>query len=73
MAPAQQLLAEVRADEARLLHSALSDGERYDTWRRARADLIDIDVESAPAPEEPVEDVPADEPAEPLEPEQDMP
>jgi primosomal protein N' (replication factor Y) len=25
-----------------VLHSALSDGERYDTWRRARAGLIDI-------------------------------
>lgn len=25
-----------------VLHSALSDGERYDTWRRARAGLFDI-------------------------------
>lgn len=25
-----------------ILHSHLSDGERYDTWRRARAGLIDI-------------------------------
>jgi primosomal protein N' (replication factor Y) len=27
-----------------VLHSALTDGERYDTWRRARADLIDVVV-----------------------------
>ncbi len=27
-----------------VLHSALTDGERYDTWRRARAGLIDIVV-----------------------------
>ncbi|MBN1178883.1 MAG: primosomal protein N' [Anaerolineae bacterium] len=25
-----------------VLHSALSDGERYDTWRRARAGLVDV-------------------------------
>ena len=25
-----------------ILHSALSDGERYDSWRRARAGLVDI-------------------------------
>jgi primosomal protein N' (replication factor Y) len=25
-----------------VLHSALTDGERYDTWRRARAGLIDV-------------------------------
>lgn len=25
-----------------VLHSALTDGERYDTWRRARADLVDV-------------------------------
>ncbi|MCX7682287.1 MAG: primosomal protein N' [Anaerolineae bacterium] len=25
-----------------ILHSGLSDGERYDTWRRARAGLVDI-------------------------------
>ena len=25
-----------------VLHSALSEGERYDTWRRARAGLVDI-------------------------------
>ncbi len=27
-----------------VLHSALTDGERYDTWRRARAGLVDIVV-----------------------------
>lgn len=27
-----------------VLHSALSDGERYDTWRRARAGLFDIAI-----------------------------
>ncbi len=27
-----------------VLHSALSEGERYDTWRRARAGLVDIVV-----------------------------
>lgn len=27
-----------------VLHSALTDGERYDTWRRARAGLIDVVV-----------------------------
>jgi primosomal protein N' (replication factor Y) len=27
-----------------VLHSALTDGERYDTWRRARADLVDVVV-----------------------------
>ncbi len=25
-----------------VLHSALTDGERYDTWRRARAGLVDV-------------------------------
>jgi len=25
-----------------ILHSALTDGERYDTWRRARAGLVDV-------------------------------
>lgn len=27
-----------------VLHSALTDGERYDTWRRARAGLVDVIV-----------------------------
>jgi primosomal protein N' (replication factor Y) len=27
-----------------VLHSALTDGERYDTWRRARAGLVDVVV-----------------------------
>jgi len=27
-----------------VLHSALSEGERYDTWRRARAGLVDVVV-----------------------------
>ncbi|MCK4451114.1 MAG: DEAD/DEAH box helicase, partial [Anaerolineae bacterium] len=27
-----------------ILHSALTDGERYDTWRRARAGLVDVVV-----------------------------
>ncbi|MGD8243889.1 MAG: primosomal protein N' [Anaerolineae bacterium] len=31
-------------DRVAVLHSALTDGERYDTWRRARAGLIDIVV-----------------------------
>jgi primosomal protein N' (replication factor Y) len=31
-------------DRVSVLHSALTDGERYDTWRRARAGLIDIVV-----------------------------
>ena len=25
-----------------VIHSALTEGERYDTWRRARADLVDV-------------------------------
>jgi len=29
-------------DRVAVLHSALSEGERYDTWRRARAGLVDI-------------------------------
>lgn len=29
-------------DQVAVLHSALTDGERYDTWRRARAGLIDV-------------------------------
>jgi primosomal protein N' (replication factor Y) len=31
-------------DRVTVLHSALTDGERYDTWRRARAGLIDVVV-----------------------------
>ncbi len=31
-------------DRVAVLHSALTDGERYDTWRRARAGLVDIVV-----------------------------
>jgi primosomal protein N' (replication factor Y) len=31
-------------DHVAVLHSALTDGERYDTWRRARAGLIDVIV-----------------------------
>jgi primosomal protein N' (replication factor Y) len=31
-------------DRVAVLHSALTDGERYDTWRRARAGLIDVVV-----------------------------
>ncbi|MEA3375819.1 MAG: primosomal protein N' [Chloroflexota bacterium] len=31
-------------DQVAVLHSALTDGERYDTWRRARAELIDVIV-----------------------------
>jgi primosomal protein N' (replication factor Y) len=31
-------------DRVAVLHSALTDGERYDTWRRARAGLIDVIV-----------------------------
>lgn len=29
-------------DRVAVLHSALTDGERYDTWRRARAGLVDV-------------------------------
>ena len=29
-------------DRIAVLHSALTEGERYDTWRRARAGLVDI-------------------------------
>ena len=32
------------SDQVAVLHSALTDGERYDTWRRARAGLIDVVV-----------------------------
>jgi primosomal protein N' (replication factor Y) len=32
------------SDRVAVLHSALTDGERYDTWRRARAGLIDVVV-----------------------------
>jgi primosomal protein N' (replication factor Y) len=31
-------------DRVAVLHSALTDGERYDTWRRARAGLVDVVV-----------------------------
>lgn len=31
-------------DQVTVLHSALTDGERYDAWRRARAGLVDIVV-----------------------------
>jgi len=31
-------------DAVAVLHSALTDGERYDTWRRARAGLFDVIV-----------------------------
>lgn len=29
-------------DQVTVLHSALTDGERYDAWRRARAGLVDV-------------------------------
>ncbi|MGD2103532.1 MAG: primosomal protein N' [Anaerolineae bacterium] len=29
-------------EQVAVLHSALTDGERYDTWRRARAGLVDV-------------------------------
>lgn len=29
-------------DRVAVFHSALTDGERYDTWRRARAGLVDV-------------------------------
>jgi len=31
-------------DRVAVFHSALTDGERYDTWRRARAGLVDVIV-----------------------------
>jgi len=31
-------------DRVTVLHSALTDGERYDTWRRAREGLVDVVV-----------------------------